>query len=232
MMTIRPAAERGRADFGWLDTRYTFSFNRYYDERYLGFRALRVINEDVIQPGKGFGTHPHEEMEIITYLLSGALEHRDSMGSGGVLRPGDVQQMSAGTGLTHSEFNHSNEEEAHLLQIWLLPKVKGIQPNYAQQTFDRKQKLGRLCPIVSPDGRADSLKLNQDAVIYASILEASQILKHQLDENRHCWLQVARGALKLNGRQVEPGDGVALSDERNITLEATSETEFLLFDLA
>jgi len=192
MITLRPAEERGQADFGWLHTRYTFSFADYYDPEHVQFRSLRVINEDHVDPGHGFGTHPHRDMEIITYVLEGALAHKDSMGTGSTIRPGEVQRMSAGTGVMHSEFNHSPSEEVHLLQIWLLPERKGVKPSYEQKEFPRESKLNRLRLVASPAGDDGSVTIHQDARLYASVLEEGKSVLHELGKGRSAWLQVAR----------------------------------------
>jgi len=232
MVTIRPSQERGHLDHGWLDTYHTFSFNTYYDEAHMGFRDLRVINEDRVEEGQGFGTHPHRDMEIVTYVIEGALEHKDSMGNGSVIRRGDVQHLSAGRGVMHSEFNPSKVEPVHLLQIWILPEEKGITPTYEQKTFDDDAKRGQLRLVVSPDGTDGSVKIRQDARMYASILPAGETLEHRLDGGRYAWVQLITGALDLNGTRLAAGDGAAISEETKLTLEATEEAEFLVFDLA
>ena len=232
MITIRPARERGHVDHGWLDTYHSFSFANYHDPAQMGFRALRVLNDDTVAPGRGFGTHRHEEMEIVSYVLEGAMEHRDSTGAGSVLRPGDVQRMSAGTGVTHSEFNHSDSEPLHFVQIWLLPGQAGLDPGYEEKHFGEEEKRGRLRLIVSPDGRDESLTIHQDASIYATIVDYGDRLEHKLDPGRHAWVQVMRGNVVLNDLDLVRGDGVAVSDEPAITLEGRGESELLLFDLA
>jgi len=232
MITIRKAEDRGRADHGWLDTRHTFSFDTYYDENHMGFRSLRVINDDRVQPGKGFGMHPHRDMEIITYILEGALQHKDSMGNGSVIRPGDVQRMSAGTGVMHSEFNPSEEEPVHLLQIWIFPSEKGLKPSYEQTTFSREDKLGRHRLIASSDGRDGSVTIHQDANVYASVLEPGMSLAVPIPADRHMWLHIATGEVRLGDRPLSAGDGAAVSDEQEITLTGVSEAEVLFFDLA
>lgn len=231
MITIRKSAERGRFDFGWLDTHHTFSFGDYVDRDHMGFRALRVINEDVVSPASGFPQHPHAEMEIITYIVAGALAHRDTSGGEGVIRRGDVQHMSAGTGIEHSEYNASAEESVHLLQIWMRPARRGVEPAYAQRTFPDMEKRGRLQLLVAPDGRDGSLSLNQDAFLYASILATGQAVQHTPSAGRHAWVQVISGTVEINGVQLNAGDGAAISDERQVTIIARSESEFLLFDL-
>jgi redox-sensitive bicupin YhaK (pirin superfamily) len=232
MLTIRNAGDRGHFDFGWLDTRHTFSFGDYHDPRHMGFRALRVINEDVVRGGRGFGTHPHRDMEIVTYVLSGALAHQDSMGNGSVIRPNDVQRMSAGTGVTHSEQNASATEPVHLLQIWLLPAATGSAPSYEQRAFPRDDKRGRLRLVGAPDGRDGAVTIHQDVALYASVLDPGAHVRHALAPGRHAWVQVVRGSVSVNGRTLAAGDGAALSDEPAIDLGAVDESELLLFDLA
>ena len=232
MLTVRPSEERGAFDHGWLDTKHTFSFADYQDPRHMGFRSLRVINEDVVAPGKGFGTHGHRDMEIITYVLDGALQHRDSMGNGSIIRPGDVQRMTAGTGVTHSEFNPSAGEQVHLLQIWILPERSGLPPGYEQRTFSADERRDRLKLVASRSARDGSLTVHQDADLFAAFLSPGQELVHALGPTRHAWVQVARGALAVNGTEVAAGDGVALSEEPRVVLRAEQPTEILLFDLA
>jgi hypothetical protein len=232
MITLRPANARGHFNHGWLNTYHTFSFAEYHDPEHMGFRTLRVINEDTVAPGRGFGTHGHRDMEIVSYVLDGALEHKDSMGSGGVLRPGDVQRMSAGTGVMHSEFNHSREDAVHFLQIWIQPASRGVTPRYDDKTFPVRDKRGELVLIVSPDGEERSLTIHQDVKVYASLLGPDQRTSYALESNRHAWLQVARGRLRLNGRELEKGDGASISNEELLELEGQEESEFLLFDLA
>ncbi|MBU2652509.1 MAG: pirin family protein [Bacteroidetes bacterium] len=232
MVTIRPSKERGHLDHGWLDTYHTFSFGTYYDEAHMGFRDLRVINEDRVEESQGFGTHPHRDMEIVTYVVDGALEHKDSMGNGSVIRRGDVQHMSAGRGVMHSEFNPSKFESVHLLQIWILPEEKGITPTYDQNMFDDDAKRGRLRLVVSPDGAEDSVKIRQNTRMYASILPAGDAVEHAIADGRHAWVQVITGAVELNGHRLSAGDGAAVSEESKLALKAIEEAEFLLFDLA
>lgn len=232
MLTVRPARERGHADHGWLDTYHTFSFASYQDARHMGFRSLRVMNEDVVQPRQGFGTHPHRDMEIVTYVLQGALEHRDSMGNGEVLRPGEFQRMSAGTGITHSEFNPSESEPVHLYQIWLLPERRGIAPSYEQRRFAAEERRNQLRLVASRDAADGSLLIHQDARILLSTLDAGQEVAHELAEGRHAWLQVLRGVVWLNGQELKSSDGAAVSDERLLTIRAAEEAEVMLFDLA
>jgi quercetin 2,3-dioxygenase len=231
MLTIRKAEDRGHADHGWLNTCHSFSFADYHDPAHMGFRNLRVINEDLVQPAKGFGTHPHRDMEIVTYVLEGALEHRDSMGNGSVIRPGDVQRMSAGTGVTHSEFNASNDEPVHFLQIWLLPAQRGIQPSYEQKTFSSEEKAGRLRLVASADGRDGSVTIHTDASLYAGAFDRFSIAELVLGEGRHAWIHVARGKARINGQALLAGDGAALSDEEKVRIEGLDSGEVLLFDL-
>jgi redox-sensitive bicupin YhaK (pirin superfamily) len=231
MITIRRAAERGHADHGWLDTYHTFSFASYRDVRHMGFRVLRVMNEDVVQPGEGFGEHPHHDMEIVTYVLEGALEHKDSMGNGEVLRPGEFQRMSAGTGITHSEFNPSADEPVHLYQIWLFPERKGIEPSYEQKRFAEAERRNRLRLVASRDAAEGSLLIHQDARVFLSTLDGGAQVAHDLADGRHAWLQVLRGSASLNGRKLDTSDGAAVSDERLLTIESSGGAEIMLFDL-
>ncbi|WP_096333505.1 pirin family protein [Nannocystis exedens] len=231
MITQRLADSRGHADHGWLDSHHTFSFADYYDPAHMGFRNLRVINEDRVEPGRGFGTHPHRDMEILSYVLEGGLEHRDSMGTGSVIRPGDVQVMSAGTGVTHSEFNASRTEPVHFLQIWLLPERRGLRPGYQQRSFGPAEKDGRLRLVASRDGRDDSVTIHTDASVYAGVFAAGQRAEHPLASGRHAWVHVARGTVRVNGRDLEAGDALALSDEPAVTVEGTGGGEVLVFDL-
>lgn len=230
MITPRRAAERGHADHGWLDTRHTFSFADYHDPRHMGFRALRVINEDRVQPGQGFPTHGHRDMEIVSYVLAGALEHRDSLGTGSVIRPGEVQRMSAGTGVLHSEFNASLTELVHFLQIWILPERRGLPPGYEQKAFGEARR-GRLCLVASPDGRDGSLTVHQDVCLYAGVLDPGASVTHPLAPGRHGWVQVARGALTVGTHRLLAGDGASISDETALPLRAEEASEVLLFDL-
>jgi redox-sensitive bicupin YhaK (pirin superfamily) len=231
VIQLRRADDRGHADHGWLDTHHTFSFADYYDPKHMGFRALRVINEDVVQAGQGFGTHPHRDMEIVTYVLEGALDHKDSMGTGSVIRPHDVQRMTAGTGVTHSEFNHSKKERVHLLQIWIEPEKRNLTPSYEEKRFAPEQKKNRLRLIGSRDGRDGSVTIHQDVDLYASLLDAGQSLAFTLRPKRHAWLQVIRGDVTLNGKELHAGDGVGATGE-DLALSAKSAAEVLLFDLA
>ncbi|MEW4530893.1 pirin family protein [Maioricimonas sp. JC845] len=231
MIRIRHAGARGHFDHGWLKTWHTFSFAGYRDADHLRFRALRVMNEDIVAPGQGFGTHPHNDMEIVTYVLSGALEHRDSMGNGEVLRPGEFQRMSAGTGITHSEFNPSDSEPVHLYQIWLYPERKGIRPGYEQKAFPADQRHNRLRLVASPDTADGSLRIHQDARIWLADLDGSTAVQHQVSTDRHAWLQVLRGSVRLNGTPLGTSDGAAVSDETTLTIEADDPAEVMLFDL-
>ncbi len=233
MITIRRSQERGGADHGWLNTRHTFSFDSYYDPRHMNFRALRVINEDVVQPGAGFPTHPHRDMEIITYVLEGALQHKDSLGNGSVIRPGDGQRMSAGSGILHSEFNASKTEPVHLLQIWIMPESKSIEPGYEQKAFPEAEKRGRLRLIAGHHGQNGAVTVHQDVSLYVALLDKQQQVEHSLAPGRHAWLQVARGAVELNGTRLEQGDGAAVSDEQKLAIAGAQDgSEILLFDLA
>jgi redox-sensitive bicupin YhaK (pirin superfamily) len=232
MITIRKADDRGHFDLGWLDTYHTFSFDHYYDPAHMHFGSLRVINEDRVAPGQGFPTHSHRDMEIITYILSGELEHRDSMGTGSVIRPGDVQRMTAGAGVSHSEFNPSRTEAVHLLQIWILPNARSLPPGYEQKFFDEDARRNQLRLIASDDGRAGSVTINQDARVYAALLDAGQTVTHSLEPNRHAWLQLTSGIIDLNGVELTPGDGAAIETENELALTARGRAELLLFDLA
>jgi redox-sensitive bicupin YhaK (pirin superfamily) len=234
MITLRPAHERGRAQHGWLDSRHTFSFADYYDPDHMGFRGLRVINEDRVEPGEGFGAHSHRDMEIISYVLEGALEHKDSLGTGAVIRPGDVQRMSAGTGVTHSEFNASRAEPVHFLQIWILPAARGIRPGYEQKTFAPAERQGRLRVVASPDARDGSITIHADAVVHSGLFRAGESAALPLAPGRHAWVQVARGQVHLNGHDLSPGDGAALTDEATVRIEGRGDqpAEVLVFDLA
>jgi quercetin 2,3-dioxygenase len=232
MIIIRRAEERGHANHGWLDSYHSFSFANYHDRNYMGFRQLRVINEDRVSGGSGFDTHPHRDMEIITYVVDGALEHRDSMGNSLVIRAGEVQRMSAGTGVAHSEYNHSKTDTVHLLQIWILPDRTGIKPSYEQQYYSEAEKRGNLRLIVSPDDQENALKIHQDVGLYASVLEAGESVEYPISENRHAWIQVVKGEIDVNDRTLKTGDGAAVSEETNLQISAQSSAEFLLFDLA
>jgi redox-sensitive bicupin YhaK (pirin superfamily) len=230
MMTIRKADERGRGDYGWLDTHYTFSFADYRDPKHMGFRALRVINDDIVAPGEGFGTHPHRDMEILTYVLSGALQHKDSMGNGRVIHPGEFQYMAAGTGVLHSEFNPSPSDPVHLLQIWILPEKKGVKPHYAERTGTDLPK-GRLNLVASKGGRNGSIPINQDADLFLAKLSPGETVSHKLRPQRHAWVHVAEGEVTLNNQTLRAGDGAAVSDETNLALGSNTPSQVLLFDL-
>ena len=232
MIQIRKAADRGHFNFGWLDTYHTFSFGEYYDAEQMGYHSLRVINEDRVGPGRGFGTHPHRDMEIVTYVLDGELKHEDSLGTGSVIRPGEIQRMSAGTGVTHSEFNASADRDVHLLQIWILPKTKGLTPSYEQKKIDLDSARGKWNLIASENGGETAAKLNQDANLSVAILSAGERLSVELANGRHAWLQVARGSVRLNDMPLVAGDGAAVADELRFSIEATTDAELLLFDLS
>lgn len=239
MITLRESGARGQADYGWLDSRHSFSFGEYHDPAHMGFQALRVINEDRVLGGQGFPPHPHRDMEIITYVLKGGLAHKDSMGNTSVIKAGEVQRMSAGTGVVHSEYNASNDEKVHFFQIWIQPDKAGLPPGYDQKLYPEADKRGRLLPVASHDGREGSLKVHQNVVLYATVLEAGQALTHALSSGRHAWVQVARGSVTVSGTALAAeegtvlaeGDGAALSGEEGVKLEAAEETELLLFDL-
>jgi redox-sensitive bicupin YhaK (pirin superfamily) len=236
MITIRPSEERGHASYGWLDTYHTFSFNTYYDPEHMGFRSLRVINDDIVAPGAGFPTHPHRDMEIITYVLDGSLAHKDSTGGEGAITGtpsgNDVQHMTAGRGVLHSEFNASSTENVRLLQIWILPRERNLEPGYQQKFFPNAEKQGRLRLIVSGDGRGGSLKIEQDAEMYAAILGSGQTVRHELKPGRGAWLQVAKGSVELNGKTLKQGDGAAIASEPELAITgAAGPAEILLFDL-
>ena len=232
MMTIRHAAERGHADHGWLDSHHTFSFADYFDPAHMGFRSLRVINEDRVEPARGFGTHSHRDMEIVSYVIEGGLEHRDSMGTGSIIRPGDVQRMSAGTGVAHSEFNASKSDRVHFLQIWLMPSERGLKPSYEQKTFPPEQKRGRLRVVASPDGRDGSVTVHTDAVVHAGLFDAGESTELALGRGRHAWVHVVRGRVRVNGQELKAGDGAALSDEPAERVEGVEGGEVIVFDLA
>ena len=233
MITVRPAQARGNANFGWLNSKHTFSFGNYYDPNHMGFASLRVINEDKVQPGQGFGTHSHRDMEIISYVLEGKLEHKDSIGNGSVIRPGDVQRMSAGTGIAHSEFNASATHPVHFLQIWIMPDRAGIKPSYEQKHFSLAEKQGKLRLVASADGRDNSVTIHQDANLYIATLNNGDRLNHSTSDRRSLWIQVARGSVEINGHSLQTGDGAAITQETNLEISATSnEAEILLFDFA
>src|ERR1700731_1165882 len=228
MIAVRHAAERGTANFGWLDSRHTFSFGHYYDPDHMGFGALRVINEDRVRPGAGFDTHGHQDMEIISYVLEGALEHKDSIGTGSVIRPGDVQVMSAGTGIRHSEFNHSKNEPVHFLQIWVLPDKQGLPPRYDQKSFPTSEKRDSLRLVGSPDGRDGSIVIHQDAEIYDALLSRGHTLTHALKAGRKSWIQVVGGAVEVNGKAAVAGDGVAVEDEALLSITSRADDSQVL----
>ncbi|MFN7144398.1 MAG: pirin family protein [Myxococcota bacterium] len=230
MTTIRRASDRGYADHGWLKSFHTFSFADYVDPRFMGFRNLRVVNEDRVAPGMGFGTHGHRDMEILSYVLDGALQHRDSMGNGSVIRPGDVQRMSAGTGVQHSEFNASRADDVHFLQIWIVPDRRGHAPGYEQKHFSHEEKRGRLRIVASPDGRDGSVTIHQDAVVYAGVFDGDERAEHVVAPGRAAWVHVATGAITLNGERLEAGDAAAVGDR--VVLEGGDAAEVLVFDLA
>lgn len=233
MITVRHRNERGIANFGWLDSRHTFSFGNYYDPQHMGFASLRVINEDKVTPAKGFGTHGHQDMEIISYVLSGELEHRDSMGNGSVIRPGDIQRMSAGTGVRHSEFNASDTNPVHFLQIWIIPEQKDLEPSYEEKNFSPEAKQGKLALVGSRDGRENSVTIHQDVNLYLGSLQVGDRLNHKINQNRAVWLQVTQGEIQLNHQLLQAGDGAAITNETEIAIAGNSEdSEILLFDLA
>jgi redox-sensitive bicupin YhaK (pirin superfamily) len=231
MIQIRQADDRGHAQFGWLNSYHTFSFGGYYDPQHMGISNLRVINDDTVTPGGGFATHGHRDMEIVSYVLEGALEHKDSMGNGSVIRPGDVQRMSAGTGVMHSEFNHSKEEPVHFLQIWLEPNKVGVKPGYAERHFPAEERRGRLVLLVSPDGRDGSLQAHQDSFMYGTLLETGEEVQHEFAPGRRAYVHVARGTVAVNGQPLGSGDGAKIEDTRRVHLEGLGSTEVLLFDL-
>ena len=231
MLQIHKSQSRGHRDHGWLYAKHSFSFGDYYDADNMGFSVLRVINEDRVQPGRGFGMHGHSDMEIVTYVLHGALQHEDSLGNGSVIRPGDVQRMSAGTGIRHSEFNQSETEAVHLLQIWLLPAKNGVAPSYEQKAFSADEKRGKLCLIASPDGADGSVTIGQDVRLYAALLDGAEQVTHTLSTGRAAYLQVARGKLSLNDQALQQGDGVRVSAETELKLHDATQAEVLLFDL-
>jgi redox-sensitive bicupin YhaK (pirin superfamily) len=231
MNEIRRADERGFADHGWLKSFHSFSFANYYDPRNMGFGPLRVINEDRVAGGGGFGKHPHNDMEIISYVLSGELEHKDSMGNGSIIRPGDVQRMSAGTGVVHSEYNQSKTDTVHFLQIWIIPDEQGIQPGYEQKFFPAEDKRGRLCIVASPDGRDGSVRIHQNALIFSALVDGEERAEHNLADGRQAYAYVARGNVTINGEALNQGDALKIHDEHNVTIEQGKQAEVLLFDL-
>jgi quercetin 2,3-dioxygenase len=232
MITIRSAQERGHAQHGWLDSYHTFSFGNYYDPKHMGFRSLRVINEDRVDPGEGFATHSHRDMEILTFVLDGAVSHKDSIGNIATIRPGEIQRMTAGTGISHSEYNPSNTEVAHFLQIWILPDRAGLTPSYEQVAFPLEERLGQLRLIASPDGRDGSVTVHQNVALYTAVLEAAQQVSYQVQPDRYGWLQITRGVILLNHQPLEAGDAVAIEPGQAITIQASQDAEILLFDMA
>ncbi|HEV2802267.1 MAG TPA: pirin family protein [Pyrinomonadaceae bacterium] len=232
MIKVRPSGERGRTRTDWLDSRHTFSFNRYYDPRHTGFRDLLVINEDMVAPGQGFGTHSHDNMEILSYVVRGALEHQDSAGGSGRIRAGEFQRMTAGTGVSHSEFNGSRDEPVHFLQIWIQPERENLRPGYEQRAFPEGERRGRLRLVASRDGDDGSVTIHQEVKIYDALMAAGERVSHQLAEGRHAWVQVVNGAITVNGTRLTQGDGAAVSSENSLDIEASEEAEVLLFDLA
>jgi len=232
MLTVRRSGDRFHTKIGWLDSRHTFSFGEHYDPDHMGFRALRVINEDRVKAGSGFGTHGHRDMEIISYVLEGQLAHKDSMGTGSTIVPGDVQRMSAGSGVMHSEENPSRSEAVHFLQIWILPDSRRLPPSYEQKNFSEEERHNRLRPVAARDGRDGALTVHQDVTLYAALLDAGQAVTHELAAGRHAWVQVTRGAVTVNGEKLLAGDGAAISEERRVAILAESPSEVLLFDLA
>jgi quercetin 2,3-dioxygenase len=232
MITVYPSGARGHTQIGWLDSYHSFSFGDFYDPGLMGFRALRVINEDRVEPGRGFGTHPHRDMEIISYVIEGALGHKDSLGNGSIITPGEVQRMSAGTGVLHSEMNPSPKEPVHFLQIWIVPERKGIAPGYEQRAFPAEERRGRLRLVASRDGREGSVTIHQDAALYAALLAPGEEASLPVPEGRYAWVQVVRGAVALNDQPLSAGDGAAATEERALRLKATEPSEVLVFDLA
>jgi quercetin 2,3-dioxygenase len=232
MITFRDRMARGQSRTGWLDSRHTFSFANYHDPAQMGFRSLRVINEDRVIPGAGFSPHSHRDMEIISYVLEGALTHKDSLGNGTVIRPGEVQRMSAGTGIVHSEFNPSNAEPVHFLQIWIVPDHAGLTPSYEQKAFPIEERRGQMRLVAAPDGPNGALTLHQDARLFIANLAPGERAVHEVDRGHGIWLQVARGILSLNGTEMREGDGAAIEDEPAVLIDAETDTEFLVFDLA
>jgi len=232
MITVRRSNERGGGDHGWLHSKHTFSFSDYWDPRWMGFRSLRVMNEDYVAASSGFPTHPHNDMEIITYVLEGQLEHKDSLGTSSVILPGDGQRMTAGRGIRHSEYNPSKSEQVHLYQIWILPEKKGLEPSYEQKAFPAEEKQGKLRLIASPDAKDGSVKINQDARLFVTLLKQGEEVVHTFAHGRHGWLQVAKGSVELNGQKLGQGDGAAISDEQELAIKGTKDSEVLLFELA
>lgn len=232
MLEVRKSQERGHANHGWLESYHSFSFAGYHDPKYMGFRALRVINEDRVEPGRGFDAHSHRDMEILSFVIEGTLEHKDNMGNGSVIRPGELQLMRAGTGVTHSEYNHSDTESVHFLQIWIIPDAEGLEPAYDQKAFPKEERSGKLRLIASPDGTAGSVQVQQDVSLYSVILAGGDALTQKLSEGRYAWIQVIGGELSVNGHAVSNGDGVAISKEEKVSLVASGHAEILLFELS
>ena len=232
MYVTRRSDERGHANHGWLDSRHTFSFADYHDPRHMGFRSLRVINEDKVEAGRGFGAHPHRDMEILTFVISGAVQHADSMGNRAVVRPGEIQRMTAGTGVTHSEINPSPAEDLHLLQIWIQPERRGLEPGYEQVSYADRDRNGRLVLLASPDGRDGAVRIHQDVALHVGALERGAVIEHALAPGRHAWLQVIEGTVEAGGETLHAGDGLAVSDESGLSIVGVEPAEFLLFDLA
>ncbi len=231
MVRVRRGEDRGHFDHGWLNTYHTFSFAGYHDRGQMGFRSLRVMNEDWIGAGRGFGAHPHENMEIVTYVLSGELEHRDSLGTGSTIRPGELQRMTAGTGIVHSEFNPSSTEPVHLYQIWMYPERAGLEPSYEQKAFSEEERRGRLRLVASPDGRDGSLSIRQDARLYLALMEGGEAIPHELEPGRYAWVQVLRGEVALGELRMSAGDGAAIAEEPTLAIRAEGPAEVLVFDL-
>ncbi|MEM7517160.1 MAG: pirin family protein [Planctomycetota bacterium] len=231
MIDIRKSEDRGHANHGWLDSYHTFSFADYFDPEFMQFGVLRVINQDQVEPGRGFGTHGHRDMEIVSYVLDGVLEHKDSMGTGAQMRPGEVQLMSAGTGVTHSEFNGSSDDPLHFLQMWILPKEKSTAPRYEQKAYSEEERRGKLRLVVSPDGEQGSLTINQDVKLYVSLLGPGDVAEHTLDQAQAAWVHIARGKVKLNGHELGPGDGAAITDEASLSFEGVEDAEFVLWEV-
>lgn len=232
MIRIRKAQDRGASNLDWLDSKHTFSFGRYQDPEHIGFETLKVINDDIVAPAKGFGTHPHDNMEIISYVLDGAVEHKDSMGNGSVILPGDVQRLSAGTGITHSEFNPLDDQSAHFLQIWFMPKNRNIVPSYAQKSFPEGKKRGKFCLVASEDGRDNSVSLNQDVDMYVGLLNGNEAISYEISHGRNLWIHIARGNVTVNDYQLSAGDGVAITDLEKLDFEKGNHAEILVFDMA
>lgn len=232
MLTIRKSSDRGPSDLGWLKSKHTFSFGHYYDPDHMGYESLRVINDDRVAPAAGFGAHPHENMEIISYVLEGALEHKDSMGNGSVIKPGEVQRLSAGTGMTHSEFNHSKETEVHFLQIWFLPDQKNVKPSYEQKAFSDEEKRGRFRLVASQSARDGSVNLNQDVDMSVALLDKAESADYNIQPGRKAWVHIARGKVTLNGKRLQTGDGAAISGDQSLCFQHPDQAEIIVFDMA